>query len=112
MKSLTLLPILLTTALALPHPHRPAPVRRQVSIPPPPADPPQPAGDGAGPYDSEDPSLGDRAHYYEYRSMATAASALGWSHAAENLNHYLDNVGTDLYEDPLVMMHDLPDFDG
>ena len=86
-------------------------VKRAPSIPGPPADPTAPAsGDGAGPYNSEDPSWTDRAQMLTFRSMAVAASGLGLGNAAGNLEHYLDNTGADRTNSPDDMMEEMPSF--
>ncbi|KAM0384033.1 hypothetical protein ACHAQC_011923, partial [Fusarium culmorum] len=73
-------------------------------------DPAKPAGDGAGPYNSQKPTISDRFHYQQYRAMAVAADALGLDNAARHLDHYLDNVGNDLAVDPDKIMAKIPKF--
>lgn len=79
-------------------------------VPPAPRDPPKPAGDGAGAYASKKPTLLDRLQHKTYRAMVSAADGLGLDNAARDLDHYLDNIGTDLTISPDQIMSDIPEF--
>ncbi|WEW56091.1 hypothetical protein PRK78_001526 [Emydomyces testavorans] len=84
------------------------PTPRDLAIPPPPADPPKPPkGDGIGPYKSKEASFGDRISKLKFQAMASAADGLGLHNAANNLRHYLDNSGKDLFIPPENMLKDL-----
>jgi hypothetical protein len=101
--SLSLL-IALTTAFPSLYP-------RELSIPGPPSDPPQPAtGDGIGPYNSQPAGPTDYLAKGKYYTIAATAQNLGLMNAASHLNHYLDNTGTDLSVSPEAMMKGLPGF--
>ncbi|KAF2279478.1 uncharacterized protein EI97DRAFT_349469, partial [Westerdykella ornata] len=84
---------------------------RDLSIPGPPADPPQPPeGDGAGPYDSIDAGWLDYLKKAQFYAIATAAGEIGMVNAERNMRHYLGNTGDDLHVHPGPMMQDLPQF--
>lgn len=101
----TLLAFPITSTIATPL--RP----RAVPIPPVPADPAQPAeGDGIGPYNSQDASLGDRVDKAKFYGVAVAAGELGLTDAERNMRHYLGNSGDTLNIEPESMMKGLPEF--
>lgn len=87
------------------------PLPRAVSIPPVPADPPKPAeGDGIGPYNSQNPGIGDRISKVKFYGVAAAAGEIGLVNAEKNMRHYLGNSGDDLKVTPESMMSGLPTF--
>jgi hypothetical protein len=82
----------------------------QIAIPGPPPNPP--TDPGAGEHGS-DPwyTRGDDLIMRELaRNAALFADTIGWTHAAHNLLHYLDNSGDDLKVSPDEMMRDATGF--
>ncbi|KAL9103481.1 MAG: hypothetical protein Q9163_001477 [Psora crenata] len=104
--------VLATTFITAHFPYTSAsPVRRDIAIPPVPADPPQPAdGDGIGPYDSQDAGIGDRLDKAKFYAVAVAAGELNLVNAERGMRHYLGNSGDDLNVSPEAMMNGLPKF--
>ncbi|KAL9125962.1 MAG: hypothetical protein Q9217_004906 [Psora testacea] len=87
------------------------PVRRALSIPPVPADPPKPAdGDGIGPYASQDAGWGDRLDKAKFYAVAVAAGEINLVNAERGMRHYLGNSGDDLNISPESIMSGLPEF--
>jgi hypothetical protein len=78
-----------------------------------PGPPPNPPTDpGAGEHGS-DPwyTRGDDLLMKELaRKAAGVADGIGWTHAAKNLDHYLDNSGADVQVNPDEMMRDVDSF--
>jgi len=83
---------------------------RANGIPPAPADPPQPPGDGSGPWNVAKPGLGDYGFFAKYRGVALAADVRGLHHASAHMTHYLDDSGQDLNVPPEDIMKDLANF--
>ena len=109
------LPSLLLIAITFVTPHlalvHANPLRRALSIPPAPADPPAPAnGDGIGPYNSQSAGIGDRLNEAKFYTIAAAAGELGLVNAEKNMRHYLGNSGDTLIITPESMMAGLPTF--
>ncbi len=87
-----------------------SPTTGQMSIPDPPPNPP--TDPGAGKHGS-DPwyTRGDDLLVKDLAGRAaTFADSIGWTHAAHNLHHYLDNSGDDLKTNPDEMMRDAHGF--
>jgi hypothetical protein len=89
--------------------------RQGVDKPPIPGPPPDPPTDpGAGDHGS-DPwytTVDDRIMKALANDAATFADAIGWTHAAAHLRHYLDNSGADLTVSPDQIGRDVPSFQG
>jgi hypothetical protein len=82
----------------------------QIPIPGPPPNPPTDPGagkHGSDPWYTRGDDLITRGLA---RDAALFADAIGWTHAAHNLLHYLDNSGTDLKVSPDEMMRDATGF--
>lgn len=109
----TLLPLFLPTASALAlgafPPTTPAPLP-QVPLPPPPRSPPQPAGDGSGPWHALKPSIGDYGTWVKYYGIALGAQLKSMPNAARNMEHYLENTGSDQIVIIDDMLNTLPAF--
>ncbi len=87
------------------------PLRRALSIPPAPADPPAPAeGDGIGRHGSQSPGFGDRVDEAKFYTMAVTAGEIGLVNAERGLRHYLGNSGNVLNVAPEKMMSGLSEF--
>lgn len=87
--------------------------RQGVEHPPIPGPPPDPKSDpGAGKHGS-DPwwtTFDDRIMKNLAEDAAVFADGIGWTHAAHNLQHYLDNSGDPLTVDPDEIGRDVSDF--
>ena len=87
------------------------PLVPRATIPGPPADPPQPAGDGSGEYNTE---WLCKPNDWKVEGLLSAGviafDAKGWHAAARCMNHYLIDVGTDLDVNLANMMQDVPAF--
>jgi hypothetical protein len=68
-----------------------------------------PPDEGAGPYDSEDPSLKDRATEVAAETGANALAGT-WPAASRNLLHFLGNTGEPLKQDVNAILDDVPRF--
>ncbi|MDQ3404536.1 MAG: hypothetical protein M3548_14290, partial [Actinomycetota bacterium] len=86
-----------------------------VEKPPIPGAPPAPPVDAGAGKHGMDPWY-TRVDDYVTKALATdaaaAADSIGWTHAAKNLEHYLNNSGDDARVDPNAMMRDAPGFHG
>jgi hypothetical protein len=87
--------------------------RQGVEHPPIPGPPPDPRSDpGAGKHGS-DPwwnTFDDRIMKNLAEDAAAFADTIGWTHAAHNLQHYLDNSGDPLTVDPDEIGRDVAEF--
>lgn len=79
------------------------------SAQPPPPPPWEPVDEGAGPHDSEDPSLRTRAAEVVAEIGANGLSSR-WPDAARNLLHFLGNGGEPLEQDVDALLADVPEF--
>jgi hypothetical protein len=87
--------------------------RQGVEHPPIPGPPPDPKSDpGAGKHGSDSwwTTFDDRIMKNLAEDAAVFADTIGWTHAAHNLQHYLDNSGDPLTVDPDEIGRDVSDF--
>lgn len=72
--------------------------------------PAPPPDEGSGPFDSADPSAGDRLTEAKWTAAAEYAELRGWTDAARHLRHYLGRSGETLDVSPEEILRDEPGF--
>lgn len=82
----------------------------RATVPNPPADPPQAAGDGSGAWNAESCGFNDYKVDAILRGGVGVFNVKGYHQAARALDHYLDNKGSDLSIDVDEMMKTTPAF--
>ncbi|MDR0960810.1 MAG: hypothetical protein LBM23_10815 [Propionibacteriaceae bacterium] len=68
-----------------------------------------PPDSGSGPYDTEWATPADYARW-EAAKIGSSVKRGEWPNASRNLDHFLDNTGTDLDQDVDGMLNDVPGF--